>query len=62
VAFEQNAELIFQLDRVGAPAQPARPAGRPVAPNVPPEVTAKPDVPAKPGRPARPIDTDLDPK
>ena len=62
VAFEQNAELIVQLDRAAAPAQPARPAGRPVAPNVPPEVTAKPDVPAKPGRPARPIDTDLDPK
>ncbi len=61
VTFEQSAEVVLQLERVGAPALPVRPV-RPGPPSVPPETTSKPDVPAKPGRPARPIDTDLDPK
>jgi serine/threonine-protein kinase len=55
VTFEQNTEVVLQLDHVGAPT-----AARPRGPGTAPE--PKPDATGKAGKPQRPIDTELDPR
>jgi hypothetical protein len=55
VTFEQNAEVVLVLDRVGAAVTAAHPKPGP-------NEQAKPDTTGKPGKPVRPIDTDLDPR
>jgi cytoskeleton protein RodZ len=55
VTFEQSAEVVLQLDRVGAPT-----GARPKVPGAAQD--PKPDATGKAGKPQRPIDTELDPK